>query len=70
MQLLGKEDVGNIMRLQFAEMAPNSQIKRHIDTGGYAQLGHRIHIVIQSNPSELISQILKNGGAATVAVPV
>ena len=51
-QLLGKEDVSKIMRLQFAEMGPHSQIKRHVDTGGYAQLGHRIHIVVQSNPSE------------------
>ena len=58
MQLLGTEDVSKIMRLQFAVMGPNSQIKRHKDMGGYAQLGHRIHIVVQSNPSESVEVLI------------
>ena len=52
MQLLGSEDLGNIMRLQFALMGPHSKIKRHVDSGGYSKLGHRIHVMVHSNPSE------------------
>ena len=49
MKLLGKS-YENIARVQFAYMPPHSEIKRHIDTGGYSEHGHRIHFVIASNP--------------------
>ena len=49
-QILGDADMDKIMRLQFAIMPPHSQIKKHMDTGGYATLGHRIHAVLKSNP--------------------
>ena len=48
-QILG-DDVQNIIRLQFALMPAGGDIKRHIDSGGYSAQGHRIHIVIDSNP--------------------
>lgn len=48
-RLLGK-DVQNIIRVQFAKMPAHSEIKPHVDSGGYSEKGHRIHIVIASNP--------------------
>ena len=48
-KLLGKS-YENIARVQFAYMPPHSEIKRHVDTGGYSEYGHRIHFVIASNP--------------------
>jgi hypothetical protein len=48
-QLLGK-DVVNIIRMQFALMPGNTQIKRHVDKGGYSATGHRIHLVVASSP--------------------
>lgn len=49
MQILGS-DIENIMRLQFARMPPGGVIKTHVDMGGYSATGHRIHVVIDSNP--------------------
>ncbi|KAL4458606.1 hypothetical protein ABPG75_013471 [Micractinium tetrahymenae] len=50
LQILGPRDVANILRLQLARMAPRSELKQHVDTGGYAERGHRIHLVLQTNP--------------------
>lgn len=48
-RLLGN-DVQNIIRVQFAKMPAHSEIKPHVDSGGYSEKGHRIHVVIASNP--------------------
>lgn len=48
-RLLGS-DVQNIIRVQFAKMPAHSEIKPHVDSGGYSEKGHRIHVVIASNP--------------------
>lgn len=52
-QVLGPGDLDKVMRLQLAFMPPHSDIKRHMDSGGYAAVGHRIHVVVQSNPGEM-----------------
>jgi hypothetical protein len=50
-QILGKRDVQHIIRLQLALMKPGvSDIKIHVDSGGYAIKGHRIHIPIFTHP--------------------
>jgi len=49
-RLLGN-DVQNIIRVQFAKMPAHSEIKPHVDSGGYSEKGHRIHVVIASNPN-------------------
>lgn len=38
------------MRLQLALLPPGAEIRLHSDAGGYAAEGHRIHVVLQSNP--------------------
>jgi len=38
------------MRAQFALMPAHTEIKPHVDSGGYSTEGHRIHFVVQSNP--------------------
>jgi hypothetical protein len=49
-ELLGGADTRNIVRLQLARMRPGvSDIKRHVDSGGYAKNAHRIHVVLQTN---------------------
>ena len=48
-KLLGKH-YEYITRVQFALMPAQSEIKPHVDTGGYSKDGHRIHFVIASNP--------------------
>ena len=48
--LLGKH-YDCITRVQFALMPGQSEIKPHVDSGGYSQDGHRIHFVIASNPA-------------------
>lgn len=51
MQILGPQDVHNIVRLQLARMAPStSDIKVHQDSGGYAKAGHRIHVPLVTHP--------------------
>eukprot|EP00882_Tetradesmus_deserticola_P022102 GHRQ01023985.1.p3 GENE.GHRQ01023985.1~~GHRQ01023985.1.p3 ORF type:complete len:160 (+),score=78.05 GHRQ01023985.1:655-1134(+) len=50
-EILGPADALNIVRVQLALMAPGtSNIKLHIDSGGYAQRGHRIHVPIITHP--------------------
>lgn len=48
-KLLGKH-YDYITRVQFALMPGQSEIKPHVDSGGYSKDGHRIHFVIASNP--------------------
>jgi len=48
-KLLGKH-YECITRVQFALMPRHSEIKPHVDSGGYSEDGHRIHFVIASNP--------------------
>jgi hypothetical protein len=48
-ELLGNQ-TENIMRAQFALMPAHTEIKPHVDSGGYSSRGHRIHFVVQSNP--------------------
>jgi len=49
-ELLGGVDTANIVRLQLARMRPGvSDIKRHVDSGGYAKNAHRVHVVLQTN---------------------
>lgn len=46
-QVLGKRDMQHIIRLQLALMKPGvSDIKIHVDSGGYAIRGHRLHIPV------------------------
>jgi hypothetical protein len=71
-QILGAADLGKVMRLQLALMPPHSEIRRHTDSGGYAAAGHRIHVVVRSNPGEpLWWAACRTGrrGAATAPVP-
>lgn len=63
-QILGPEDLPNILRLQLARMAPSSRLRQHVDTGGYAEQGHRIHVVLQTNPGKASLE-----GAATCPGP-
>lgn len=48
-RLLGKH-YDNVSRVQFALMPAQTEIKPHVDSGGYSTDGHRIHFVIASNP--------------------
>lgn len=51
LQILGKKDTQHIIRLQLALMKPGvSDIKIHVDSGGYAIRGHRLHIPIFTHP--------------------
>lgn len=65
-QVLGAADAGNVMRVQLARMPPGGRILRHADTGGYAAAGHRIHVVVQSNPGAR-GQVAVAGGAVAAA---
>jgi hypothetical protein len=48
--MIGKPDMGNIIRLQLALMkADVSDIRIHVDTGGYATYAHRLHIPLMTN---------------------
>jgi hypothetical protein len=49
--MVGRPDMANIIRLQLALMRPNvSDIRIHVDTGGYATHAHRLHIPLMTNP--------------------
>ncbi|GIL81892.1 hypothetical protein Vretimale_1469 [Volvox reticuliferus] len=50
-QIVGKEDVNKVVRLQFARMKPGTEIKPHQDMGGYAKFAHRIHLPVVTNPN-------------------
>jgi hypothetical protein len=51
MQIVGKKDMQHIIRLQLALMKPGvSDIKIHVDSGGYAIRGHRLHIPVFTHP--------------------
>jgi hypothetical protein len=68
-QILGRSDINNIVRLQLARMAPGtSDIKIHQDMGGYAIKGHRIHVPITTHP--LVSFSLCPDGDANAAALV
>jgi hypothetical protein len=50
-QMIGAPDMANIIRLQLALMKPKvSDIRIHVDTGGYATYAHRLHIPLMTNP--------------------
>lgn len=50
-QLIGGPDLDRIIRMQLALMKPGvSDIKIHVDTGGYAINGHRLHIPVFTHP--------------------
>ncbi|WIA23830.1 hypothetical protein OEZ85_013493 [Tetradesmus obliquus] len=50
-EILGKRDMQHIIRLQLALMKPGvSDIKIHVDSGGYAIRGHRLHIPVFTHP--------------------
>eukprot|EP00775_Hariotina_reticulata_P013388 gene13388-13515_t len=56
LEVLGPRDTANIIRVQLARMQPGtSDIKMHQDSGGYAKLGHRIHIPIITHPDVVFS---------------
>ncbi|KAG2501830.1 hypothetical protein HYH03_000329 [Edaphochlamys debaryana] len=48
-QIVGRDDMLKVVRLQFARMKPGSTIKVHKDMGGYARFAHRIHLPIVSD---------------------
>ncbi|GBF90355.1 green algal specific Aspartyl Asparaginyl beta-hydroxylase [Raphidocelis subcapitata] len=49
-EIIGKPDMKNIIRAQLALMRANvSDIRIHVDTGGYATYGHRLHIPLMTN---------------------
>ncbi|GIL43818.1 hypothetical protein Vafri_1420 [Volvox africanus] len=50
-QVVGKEDVNKVVRLQFARMKPGTEIKPHQDMGGYAKAAHRIHLPVVTHPN-------------------
>ncbi|KXZ44217.1 hypothetical protein GPECTOR_71g578 [Gonium pectorale] len=50
-QIVGKEDMNKVVRLQFARMKPGSEIKAHKDMGGYARFAHRIHLPVITHPN-------------------
>ncbi|KAF8065849.1 hypothetical protein HT031_002909 [Scenedesmus sp. PABB004] len=51
-RILGPADARNVVRLQLARMAPGlADIRLHVDSGGYATRGHRIHVPLETNPS-------------------
>ena len=50
-QILGKKDMQHIIRLQLALMKPGvSDIKIHVDSGGNAIRGHRLHVPVFTHP--------------------
>ncbi|KAI8468367.1 MAG: hypothetical protein J3K34DRAFT_459917 [Monoraphidium minutum] len=50
-EMIGAPDMANIIRMQLALMrANNSDIRIHVDTGGYATYAHRLHIPLMTNP--------------------
>jgi predicted nucleic acid-binding Zn finger protein len=54
LQIIGQRDMQHIIRLQLALMKPGvSDIKIHVDSGGYAIRGHRIHIPVFTHPEVL-----------------
>lgn len=53
LQVLGKEDMNKIMRLQLARILPGSFIRIHRDQGGYVEHGHRVHVPLQADSSTL-----------------
>jgi hypothetical protein len=47
--VLGEDAMDNIVRLQFALMAPGSHIRPHRDAGLWAKRSHRLHIVLKTH---------------------
>ncbi|MEW5319959.1 MAG: hypothetical protein WDW38_011069 [Sanguina aurantia] len=45
-QVVGREDMGKVVRMQLALIQPGGVIKIHKDMGGYAKKAHRIHVPI------------------------
>lgn len=50
LQLLGKKDLRNIIRMQFARMQPGIHIRTHRDHGKWAMHAHRLHVPITAAP--------------------
>ncbi|CAD7696637.1 unnamed protein product [Ostreobium quekettii] len=48
-EILGPNGMDHVIRLQLARMKPGTEVKKHVDSGGYAQLAHRIHVPLTSN---------------------
>jgi hypothetical protein len=70
-EILGPADLANIVRLQLARMRPGvSDIKRHVDSGGYAKHAHRVHVVLQTNKGVAFETCgeIPAGGALPAAV--
>jgi hypothetical protein len=71
-EILGPGDLANIVRLQLARMRPGvSDIKRHVDSGGYAKHAHRVHVVLRTNKGvafETCGELPAGGGAPPPAV--
>jgi hypothetical protein len=48
--MLGRADLGKLMRAHLARLAPGAAVRIHRDQGGYARKGHRIHLPLQVWP--------------------
>ena len=46
-QVLGRGDLGKVMRAHLARLAPGARVRIHRDRGGYVDWGHRIHVPLQ-----------------------
>lgn len=57
----------NLLRLQLARMTPGASIKRHSDTGGWAQRSHRVHVPLVGNDDVRFTVVHPSG---EVIVPV
>ena len=46
-QVLGRGDLGKVMRAHLARLLPGARVRIHRDRGGYVDGGHRIHVPLQ-----------------------
>ena len=54
-QVLGRADLGKVMRAHLARLAPGARVRIHRDRGGYVDGGHRIHVPLQVGSRNRVS---------------
>ena len=65
------DPIDHIIRLQLAVMNPYSEIKRHVDGGGWAKNHHRFHVPIFVPDDQDTTEFIMNPtGASQVNVPL
>lgn len=62
-QVLGRADLGKVMRAHLARLAPGAAVRIHRDQGGYVERGHRIHVPLQAGRPPVSSLFTKGSFA-------